>query len=164
MVLDGSLDTIEAPPTADATADPDGDGVANEIPTSLVDYLEFYLLNYFKPATDQQSAGARRGASGSSTRVGCTSCHVPNLPIDHDRRVADVETAFDPARGDLQPASSRRRRRCLDVARRRQRLPAAQAPPGEPFLVRDIFTDFKRHDLGPASTSATTTARCGRSS
>ncbi|MCI0392092.1 MAG: thiol oxidoreductase-like protein, partial [Acidobacteria bacterium] len=50
MVLDGSADPIKPPPAADAMADPDGDGVANEIPASLVDFMEFYLLNYFKPA------------------------------------------------------------------------------------------------------------------
>ena len=48
MVLDGARDTIEAPPAADPAADPDGDGVTNEIPDSLVDFMEFYLLNYFK--------------------------------------------------------------------------------------------------------------------
>jgi hypothetical protein len=38
MVLDGRLDQIEAPPTADPATDPDDDGVTNEIPTSLVDH------------------------------------------------------------------------------------------------------------------------------
>jgi hypothetical protein len=28
-------------------------------------------------------------------------------------------------------------------------FPPAQAPRGGPFLVQNIFTDFKRHDLGP---------------
>jgi hypothetical protein len=41
--------SIEAPPTASATDDADHDGIANEIPTSVVDHMEFYLLNYFKP-------------------------------------------------------------------------------------------------------------------
>jgi hypothetical protein len=50
MVLDGAKDKLEGPPTDDPTADPDGDGVTNEIPASLVDFMEFYLLNYFKPA------------------------------------------------------------------------------------------------------------------
>src|SRR4029453_6055349 len=56
MVLDGRLDRIETAPTADPTADLDHDGVANEVPESLVDYFEFYLLNYFKPATYRTSA------------------------------------------------------------------------------------------------------------
>lgn len=48
MVLDGSKDVTECPPTDNPAADLDGDGVANEIPTSLVDFMEFYLLHYFK--------------------------------------------------------------------------------------------------------------------
>jgi hypothetical protein len=40
MVLDGSQDQSEAPPTDNALADPDHDGIANEIPTSLVDFME----------------------------------------------------------------------------------------------------------------------------
>ena len=52
MVLDGALDAIEAPPvTGSNGVDPDGDGIANELPISLVDHEEFYLLNYFKPGT-----------------------------------------------------------------------------------------------------------------
>jgi hypothetical protein len=36
MVLDGSLDKIDAPETMDPFADPDGDGVVNEIPEAVV--------------------------------------------------------------------------------------------------------------------------------
>ena len=61
MVLDGSIDQIEAPPTADPLADPDEDGVKNEVPESLVDFLEFYLLNYFKPATYAQTETTEKG-------------------------------------------------------------------------------------------------------
>src|SRR5262245_28812073 len=98
LALDGSADHVEAPPTADPTADLDGDGVANEVPQSLVDYFEFYLLNYFKPATYAHSRVAERGAV-LMARIGCTSCHVRDLRIDHDRRVADVQTRFDAGRG-----------------------------------------------------------------
>src|SRR5215471_12258408 len=98
MVLDGAADKIDPPPTDDPTADPDGDGVRNEIPTSLVDYLEFYLLNYFKPATYQQDATTSQGKRFFE-KVGCATCHIPDLQINRDRRVADVETVFDPANG-----------------------------------------------------------------
>ena len=51
MVLDGALDAIEAPPvTPTSGADPDGDGISNELPAALVDHEEFYLLHYFKAA------------------------------------------------------------------------------------------------------------------
>ena len=46
MVLDGSRDRIEPP-----TPDPDG----NEVDPAVVDHLEFYLLNYFKPAHSVQN-------------------------------------------------------------------------------------------------------------
>src|SRR5215469_17329652 len=98
MILDGSLDKIEAPVTMDPSADPDGDGVVNEIPESVVDFLEFYLLNYFKPAQGEQTDNTRHGRQLMDS-VGCTSCHVGNLQINRDRRVADVETVFDPVNG-----------------------------------------------------------------
>ena len=98
MVLDGTLDHIEAPPVPNPGFDPDGNVAGNEVPAALVDYLEFYLLNYFKPATYKQS---QMTAMGNRTfrEIGCASCHVPDLPIDRDRRVADVETVYDPQRG-----------------------------------------------------------------
>jgi hypothetical protein len=37
-------------------------------------------------------------------------------------------------------------------------------PKRESFEVTNIFTDFKRHDLGPAFTSAITTDRSGANS
>ena len=61
MVLDGSLDDIEAPPASSESDDPDGDGVANEIPVSLVDHMEFYLLNYFKPGTYKKTDNYKKG-------------------------------------------------------------------------------------------------------
>ena len=83
MTLDGSLDTIEAPPATSENDDPDLDGVANEIPTSLVDHLEFYLLNYFKPATYQQTNRTRRGRR-LFKKIQCTECHTPDLVIERD--------------------------------------------------------------------------------
>jgi hypothetical protein len=96
MPLSGSLDTHEAPPASSVHADPDGDGVANEMPTSLVDFVEFYLLNYFAPGTARQTTQTDLGLATFHS-IGCATCHVQDLWIESDRRVADVRTQFDRA-------------------------------------------------------------------
>lgn len=147
MVLDGSFDAIEGPPTASQTADPDGDGVVNEIPTSLVDFYEFYLLNYFKPGVYEQTDLTKRGKN-LMERIGCADCHKPDLQINHDRRVADVETVFDPAKGILNSLFATASP-LFSETNDASGFPSLKQPKLQPFLVRNIFTDLKRHDLGP---------------
>jgi hypothetical protein len=147
MVLDGAIDRLEGPPATRADEDPDSDGVANEIPRSLVDYLEFYLLNYFKPATYKTTVSSAKGRE-LLERIGCTSCHVADLQIRRDRRIADVETVYDPQRGlfnNLYATATP----LFDAVDDRSGYPPVKQPRLQPFLVTGIFTDFKRHDLGP---------------
>lgn len=147
MVLDGSLDQVEAPPTDNAEADPDGDGVVNEIPTSLVDHMEFYLLNYFKPGVYQQTNETMKGQI-IFQQSGCAQCHISDLQINHDRRVADLETAYDPVNGifnNLFATATPLFNETDDHAG----FPSLKQPKLGSFLVKNIFTDFKRHDLGP---------------
>jgi len=62
--------------------------------------------------------------------------------------VADVETAHDPERGvfnGLFATAVPLHGEMADLAG----LPPYKPPLLGPFLVRNIFTDFKRHDLGP---------------
>jgi hypothetical protein len=139
MVLDGSKDKINTPPA------PDKDN-GNEIDPAIVDHLEFYLLNYFKPGHGQPSDSAERGRNVFS-RVGCSTCHVANLTIKHDRRVADVETVYDPVKGIFNSLFSTATPLFQDIDDGTG-LPHLKRPSGNPFVVKDIFTDFKRHDLG----------------
>jgi hypothetical protein len=148
MVLDGALDQLEAPSVTRADQDADADGVANEIPRSLVDYLEFYLLNYFKPATYRTTQTSAKGRM-LFDRIGCAGCHVADLPIRRDRRVADVETVYDPRRGlfnNLYATAAP----LIDAVDDRSGYPPMKQPKLQPFLVKNIFTDLKRHDVGPA--------------
>jgi len=147
MVLNGSLDQIDGPPAEDPLADPDEDGVKNEIPTSLVDYLEFYLLNYFKPATYQETDATQRGKQILQA-IRCTSCHIRDLTINRDRRVADVETFYDSVNGIMNSLFATAIP--LHVSRDDgSGFPALKVPRYGPFVVKNIFSDLKRHDLGP---------------
>jgi hypothetical protein len=148
MVLDGAIDQLEgeASPATRTDEDPDSDGVANEIPRSLVDYLEFYLLNYFKPATYKTTPSSSKGRQ-LFDRIGCGSCHVADLEIRRDRRVADVETVHDPQRGlfnNLYATAAA----LIDAVDDRSGYPPLKPPKLQPFEVRNIFADFKRHDVG----------------
>lgn len=140
MVLDGSKDKISPPSPPDAQN-------GNEIDPALVDHLEFYLLNYFKPAHGQQASTTDRGRAVFQ-QAGCSACHVADMAINHDRRVADVETVYDPVNGVFNSlfATASTLYYTKDDG---SGQPVLKLPLGNSFLVADIFTDFKRHDLGP---------------
>jgi hypothetical protein len=137
MVLDGSIDNIEGPPRGSSELDP-----------AVIDYLEFYLLNYFKPGRGEATQQVRQGER-TMDRIGCTRCHVADLTVARDRRVADVETRFDPDRGNLNrlfATATPLFTSLQDVSG----LPTLRQPAHGSFVARRIYTDFKRHDLGPA--------------
>ncbi len=151
MVLDGRADDIAAPPVSTPNQDGDGDGKTNEIPLAIVDYFESYLLNSFAPAIGQPTEESQLGRA-IFTQMGCVTCHIPNLPLDVDRRIVDVDTAFDavnggPFNGLFATVTSLVASPAAAAARG---LPPLQPPAGGSVLVRNLFTDFTRHDVGPA--------------
>ena len=144
---DPELDDFERPPVCSATEDLDGDGKLGEINPAIIDYVEFYLLNYFKPGRYRVTPRAEQGVA-LMKRIGCTGCHVQNLTIRSDRRIADVETKYDSERGifnDLFAEAKPLYRSVADTAA----YPQLQ-PLGGSFVVENVFTDLKRHDLGSA--------------
>jgi hypothetical protein len=140
MVLDGSRDSIDAPPP------PDAETGKYEADPAVVDHLEFYLTNYFKPGVGQQNPITELGQRVFN-RLSCNSCHISNLLVNHDRRVADVETVYDPAHGIFNKLFSTAST-LVDEIDDGRGFPPLKRPRGDPFLVANIFTDFKRHDLG----------------
>ena len=141
MVLDGTQDVISPPPP------PDAESSQYEIDPAVVDHLEFYLLNYFKPGLGKQDQTVRLGRAVFN-RIGCNSCHVSDLMINHDRRVADVETVYDPLHGIFNSLFSTASK-LVESVNDGSGYPAIERPLDKSFLVRNIFTDFKRHDVGP---------------
>ncbi len=140
MVLDGSMDRISAPPA------PDRQSGRYEVDPAVVDHLEFYLLNYFKPAVLTQDASTGHGLKVFE-KIECGACHHRDLLIEHDRRVADVETERDPAKGIFNTlfATARPLIKTMDDG---SGFPTLKLPELKLFLVKNIFTDFKRHDVG----------------
>ena len=148
MIYDGSKDKIEAPPTSNSKDDPDRDGIKNEMPESLVDFMEFYLLNYFTPAKYEETYKTQNGRA-TFMSLGCGNCHIPDLQIDFDRRVANVDTTFDPVNGIFNGLFATATA-TLIIQEDGSGYPPLKLPSLNSFLVKDIFTDFKRHDLGPS--------------
>ncbi len=147
MVLDGARDTVKPSPATTASDDPDRDGAVNEIPASLVDHMEFYLLNYFKAGLGEQTNRVEQGRR-LFERAQCATCHIPDLQIQRDRRVADVETVFDAERGIFNRLFATASLSLVEV-KDNSGFASVKRPRFGEFLVKNIYTDFKRHDLGP---------------
>lgn len=154
MVLNGNLDEFPEPPAQTTGADPDLDGVTNEIDIALVDHMEFYLLNYFRPAFAQQTSVAQEGRV-LFNEIGCTSCHIDNggaedtrLTIGNDRRVFDASTAFDAAQGIFNRLFSTYTA-LFTSSSDGTTYPPIKTPLKGSFKVV-LFSDLKRHNLGPA--------------
>jgi mono/diheme cytochrome c family protein len=140
MVLDGTKDKISPPPAPDTQN-------GNEVDPAIVDHLEFYLLNYFKAGHDAQNATTNHGRQVFAS-IGCASCHVQSLTINHDRRVADLETVSDTTKGIFNSLFATATP-LVQTVNDNSGYPPLKLPAGNSFTVNDILTDFKRHDLGP---------------
>jgi hypothetical protein len=149
MVLNGATDLVKRAPPNSANDDPDGDGVRNELPQSLVDFMEFYLFNYFKPGHYRTTSFAGQEGQNRLVSLGCTACHIPNMEIVADRRVADVDTVYDPQRGIFNQLFATAR--VLFTAQNDgSGHPPLKVPNRGSFTVFRYYGDLKRHDLGPA--------------
>ena len=81
------------------------------------------------------------------TQFRCTNCHVKDLTIRSDRRAADVETVFNPSQGNpFNRLFATASLRLVEVPN--SGTPSIKNPAGQSFVVRNIHSDFKRHNMG----------------
>ena len=92
------------------------------------------------------------------TNAGCASCHTPSLTVDHDRRVADLDTVFsdfNPGDGSILTDGNPINRMFATATGRFVTVddpgaePVLKNPALQSFVVDNFFADLKRHDLGP---------------
>lgn len=146
MIFDPYADTFERPASCNPNEDLDDDGIVNEIDPAVVDHLEFYLLNYFRPGQGEMTDDAEDGEE-LMYDFKCTACHIQDLTIEYDRRIADVDTRYDRERGIFNRLFATAET-LFEVIEDGYEYPML-LPEGKSFKVENIWTDFKRHDLGP---------------
>lgn len=141
---------------AGAGDDPDGDGVTREITEGELTALALYLATLDAPPFAALGEGPYREAvlfsneleivrspeftsrwiAGFSTfgRVGCASCHIPFVRVNDPRYRTRAPVSGSEVVVDL----------AVDGAR-----PVPERDDEGRYLI-PAFTDFKRHDMGPA--------------
>lgn len=116
--------------------DRDGDGMPNEITegmiTSVVTYLSLLEIPVMIPPRDPALLGRHAAGMDAFERIGCARCHVPSLPLfDTKLKISPAVTADLIADGEApQP-----------------RKDVYTDGPGIPIF---LYSDLKRHDMGPA--------------
>lgn len=107
--------------------------------------MEFYLLNYFKAGLGPQDGNTLHGrllfalAAIAVTFRTCESRGIAEWPTS--------KPAFAPQRGIFNRLFATATPLFTAVSDGTP-FPAVKKPNGAPFLVRNIYTDLKRHDLG----------------
>lgn len=116
--------------------DDDGDGVTDEILVGELSALSIFNTTLERPV---QESGSPHAAAGEQvfTGIGCADCHRPFL----DAQSAELTFSFP----EVETDPSANVFYSVDLRRAPARFPAA---PGGGIRV-PLFSDLKRHDMGP---------------
>ncbi|HEY6168723.1 MAG TPA: di-heme oxidoredictase family protein [Verrucomicrobiae bacterium] len=130
--------------------DPDGDGVVNEMTRADMTAAVFFQATMAVPGrvipNDPEIEAAVLTGEHRFQAVGCTACHVPNLPLD-DWMFSEPNPYNPPA--NLRPGDARP----VAVNLIADDLPSPRLKPDARGIVNvPAFTDLKLHDIcdGPA--------------
>lgn len=137
-----------------ANTDPDGDGFTNELTRAEVTAATVYqavmaVPGQVVPNNIEIERAVRHGQKMFNT-YGCTSCHIPALPLSRAGWQFSEPNPFNPP-GNLRVGDAPTLRLDLnDGALPQPRLAPERS--GDPQLLVPAYTDFKLHDItDPAS-------------
>jgi hypothetical protein len=136
-------------------ADPDGDGVVNELTRADITAVVLYQATLPVPTqVIPQNSILRRAATEGETlfrQIGCVSCHVPALPLDNNGWIYTEPGPYNPA-GNLQTGEAP----VVSVDLSSEVLPQPRLKPSQGVILVPLYTDFKLHDIcaGPNDPNA----------
>jgi mono/diheme cytochrome c family protein len=128
-------------------ADPDGDTVINEMTRGDVTAVAAFIATLPVPERvvpgNQEVANDIAAGESAFERIGCSSCHVPSLPLQRSWWTYSEPGPHNQS-GTLQVESARR---VLRVDLTSSRLPHPRLIPSGDVVRVPAFTDFKLHDI-----------------
>lgn len=129
--------------------DPDGDGFVNELTRADVTAISLFQATMAVPGqvipNDPDIERAVLEGERVFDRIGCSSCHIPKLPLDNKGWVFSEPNPYNPPL-NLRPGTTK----TIEVDLNSSQLPLPRLAPdsGQPQVVWvPAYTDFKLHDI-----------------
>ena len=133
--------------------DPDGDGFVNELTRADVTAVSLFQAVMAVPGrvipNDREIEQAVLNGERVFEQIGCSTCHVPRLPLDHKGNTYSEPNPYNPPT-NLQPGTTKTIE--VDLNSPELPLPRLSPDPTNPEIVWvPAYTDLRLHDIsGPA--------------
>lgn len=117
--------------------DPDGDNVVNEVFPGELSAIHIYLANLERPREMHDDRPAVQRGRQVFMEMGCAACHIPEMrTVNTSLPISFPEVPTDP---------------CENIYMRIDLVngSAGFEPDGEGGILVPLFSDLKRHDMGP---------------
>ncbi|MGH9404770.1 MAG: di-heme oxidoredictase family protein [Terriglobia bacterium] len=126
--------------------DADGDGFVNELTRADVTAVTLFQATLPVPGrvinTDSYVEAAVVNGEKQFQKIGCATCHVPALPLDHQGWVYTEPNPYNPP-GNLQPGGAPP----ISVDLTSDQLPGPRLKPINGVVYVPAYTDLKLHDI-----------------
>jgi hypothetical protein len=128
--------------------DPDGDGISNELTRADITAVTLYQATLQVPGrvipNDPIVEAAVVVGEKTFEKIGCTACHIPNLPLDREGWIYSEPSPYNPP-GNLRRGQTP----TIEVDLNSSSLPQPRLTLDQKTQVVNVpaFTDFKLHDI-----------------
>jgi hypothetical protein len=131
--------------------DPDGDGVMNEMTRADVTAVSIFQATMAVPGrvipNDPEIEAAVLVGERRFKSIGCTSCHIPALPLDRQGWMYSEPNPFNPAKPPQGPNLLVGQAPTLTVDLSSDELPSPRLKPSHGVTLVPAYTDLKLHDI-----------------